>query len=106
MLIGCVVVVVVCGVVVGHCVFLVCVVVVVVCVCVVGLWFVVSSSLASPRCLPGPMSLYLYERVTPSVPRNFGPPKADLPPGEPHFRRRASHSRPRAFFTGDVGGAD
>lgn len=51
-------------------------VVVVVCVCVgcvlvVGLWFVVSSSLASPRCLPGAMSLYLYERATPSVPRDF-----------------------------------
>lgn len=95
--------------------FVVVVVVVVVCVlcvwswllfvcCVSCVWllFVMSSSLAPSFCSPRDVLLYLYERATPPVPRNFGPPNADLLPGKPHFALGASHWGAGAFFTGDV----
>ena len=50
--------------------------------------------------------VYLYDHVTPSVPRKFGPLKADVLLGKPHFSLGASHSGRRASFTRDVGGAD
>ncbi|MBI1352086.1 MAG: matrixin family metalloprotease [Actinomycetales bacterium] len=49
------------------------------------------GSWALPFALVEELPLDLYDHVTPSVPRKFGPLKTDLLPGKPHFSLDASH---------------